>query len=100
MAHRIRLSSQWDSNATGDGRTRHVRRFGRPRTLDANERVWLVAESLPAESEAAVNGTALESALADSFAADITSLLKPRNEVAFTLPTGTSLGEVALEIRG
>ena len=100
MAHRIRLGTPWDSTATDDGRARHVRRFGRPRTLDANERVWLVAESLPAESNAAVNGTAVESELAGSFAADITSLLKPRNEVAFTLPAKASLGEVALEIRG
>ena len=93
MAHRIRLGPPW-AVTREEGRTRHARKFGRPRTLDADEQVWLVCGSLPAGSKVTVNGT---SVVPD--AANITSLLLPRNEVVIVSPAPDSLGEIALEIR-
>ena len=97
--HRIRLGPPWQVAAT-DGGNRHTRKFGRPRTLDANERLWLVCEHVPGAGEVRVNGTLLASPGAPGpFAADITSLLLPRNEVVFTAASNEALGAVALEVR-
>jgi len=74
---------------------RHVRRFGRPRMLDADEQVWLVCGALPAGSNISVNGITVGL----SAAVEITSLLKPRNELAINLPAAAALGDIALEIR-
>ncbi|AMV22944.1 hypothetical protein VT84_00940 [Gemmata sp. SH-PL17] len=94
--HTIRLGPPWDVASTPSG-TRHTRKFGRPRTLDANERVWLVCAQVPGAVEVRVNGTAV--ATPDPFAVDITSLLLPRNEVAFTVASEAPIGAVVLEIR-
>jgi len=96
VSHRIRLGPPWEVSADG---TRHVRRFGRPRTLDADEQVWLVCGSLTEGSEVLVNGTSVGTSAGGAFAVDITSLLQPRNELAITLPAATALGDIALEIR-
>jgi hypothetical protein len=98
-AHAIRLGPPWQTTAT-DGAARHARKFGRPRTLDAGERLWLVCEHVPAAAEVHVNGTLLGALLAaGAFAADLTPLLATRNEVVFSVASEAPLGAVALEVR-
>ena len=93
--HSIRLGPPWQ--ITG---TRHARKFGRPRSLDAHEQVWLVCEHVPGPSEVRVNGNVVGTSDAPGpFAADITSHLQPRNEVVFAVASDGALGSVALEIR-
>jgi hypothetical protein len=100
ITHAIRLGPPWQITATDAGATRHARKFGRPRTLDANERLWLVCENLPAAAEVRVNGTLLDTPNAPGpFAVDVTSLLLPRNEVVFAVASDAPLGSVSLEIR-
>jgi|SRR6266540_6923553 len=99
MTHWIRLGPPWEVSPTDDGRSRHRRRFGRPRTLDAEERVWLVADSRSMKFEVTVNGEFVGAGEPGPFAADITNLLNLRNEVVFVIPSDASLGEIALEIR-
>jgi hypothetical protein len=98
--HTIRLGPPWQVTAT-EGGTRHARKFGRPRTLDTNERLWLVCECVPAMAEIRVNGTIIGAADAPgAFTADITSLLQARNEVVFALASDLPLGAIVLEVRG
>jgi hypothetical protein len=99
MSHRIRLGPPWDVTSA-DGRTRHARKFGRPRTLAPNERIWLVFEALPTGTDVSLNGEPIGTAEAGpTLTVDITPLLQPRNEVVLRLPGECQLGEVALEIR-
>src|SRR5207248_10992554 len=99
MSHRIRLGPPWEA-ATDADRTRHARKFGRPRTLDPGERVWLVCGSLPAPAEVVVNGERVGAAdAAGPFAADITRLLTARNEVVIMSPSADPPADIALEIR-
>ena len=96
MSHRIRLGPPWEI-AEVDGRTRHARRFGRPRTIEPHERVLLLA-SLHEGTVATLNGVTLE--WSGNFAADITPLLQPRNEVVFLVPEQAAApADVVLEIR-
>ncbi|HEY8506246.1 MAG TPA: hypothetical protein VIL46_16785 [Gemmataceae bacterium] len=102
--HRIRLRAPWQVEPLA-GRVRHRRRFGMPRTLDADERVWLTCAGAEGPVRAWLNGEELGD-FPDprgGFAADITGRLLPRNElvleVALPTPEGKRLGEVALEIR-
>jgi hypothetical protein len=96
MTHHIRLGPPWEVTAIG-GRLRHVRRFGRPRTIGPGERVWLVA-LLAGGSEARLNGVTLE--WDGPFAADVTDSLLQRNEVEFLVPADAAApADVALEIR-
>ena len=97
--HTIRLRGFWES--TSDGvHTRYARNFGRPRTLDTEERVWLVCESVPGSAEVSVNGQPVGSLnQANSFAADITDTLRERNAVVFLVASCEPLGELVLEIR-
>ncbi len=97
MIHRIRLGPPWQVTTLEDGRSRHARRFGWPRTIDSAETIWLVVESLPVGCEVFVNEVPFE--ITDPFAVEVTRLLNPRNEVEFLLPVGASMGAVALEIR-
>jgi hypothetical protein len=97
--HRIRLRGAWETTSTAD-RTHHARKFGRPRTLDARERVWLVCESVPGPVEVSVNGQPVGTlAAAGPFAADITEQLRERNAVLFAVASDRPLGEVRIEIR-
>ena len=88
--------------ASHSGQRRHAtaRKFGRPRTLDKNERVWLVCEHVPGAAEVRVNDLVVGlTAAAASFATDITSLLQPRNKVSLLVTSDIALGAVVLEIR-
>lgn len=100
FSHCIRLGPPWQITATDTGATRHARKFGRPRTLDATEQLWLVCEHVPGVAEVRINGTLLASPNTPGpFAADITSLLLARNEVVFVIASDAPLGSVSLEIR-
>ena len=98
--HRFRLSPPWQITPTGDGGARHARKFGRPRTLDASERLWLVCEHVPGAATVSVNGEPV--AVLDTsgpVAVDVTHLLRPRNEVVIAVASDGPLGAVALEVR-
>lgn len=98
--HIIRLRGGWTSTPAG-ATVRHIRAFGRPRTLDCGERVWLVCSWLPGPAEVFVNGASVgRGETAGPFAADITDHLWPRNSVEFAVGGTDPLGEVTLEIRG
>lgn len=97
--HSIRLGPPWEVTATAGG-ARHARKFGRPRTLDAGERAWLVCERVPGAAEVTLNGLPVgETKGPGPFAADVTPLLAPRNEVAFVVKAEDTLGPVRLEVR-
>lgn len=95
--HTIRLGPPWTVTTTAAG-ARHARKFGRPRTLDANERLWLVCAHVPGPTEVHLNGTLVGTTEGGPFAADITAHLLPRNEVVVATSAG-ELGAVALEVR-
>jgi hypothetical protein len=98
--HTIRLGSPWDVTAV-EGGTRHARKFGRPRTLEADERVWLVCDRVPGAAEVRVNSVLVAQVTAsEPVACDITHLLQPRNEVVILAASVEPLGAVTLEIRG
>jgi hypothetical protein len=97
--HTIRLGPPWQVTPGPNG-TRHARKFGWAKTLDPNERVWLVCEHVPGAAEVHVNGARVGAlGSAGPFAADITSLLLSRNEATFAIASGVPPGAVALEIR-
>lgn len=97
--HRIRLGPPW--NVTADaGRTRHARKFGKPRLQHADERIWLVCDTVPTNGEVFLNGESLGVVEAGPFAFDITSRLQPRNEAVIIVASDAPLGGVALEVRG
>lgn len=91
--HRIRLHGFWTASELPDGRTRHARRFGRPRTLDADETAWLVGVGV---GRVFLNGEPLGEATG-SFAFEVTAKLLPRNELALDGPAQPE--DAALEIR-
>jgi hypothetical protein len=82
----------------GGGRIRHLRRFGKPRTLDAGETAWVVCDAAPGPAAVSVNGEVVGRAEAGPFAFEVTARLAPRNELVIETADGP-LGEVALEIR-
>ena len=96
--HRIRLRGAWDVSPLPDGRVRHARRFGHPRTLDPGERAFLTCDSLPALATVSVNGTVVGHP-DGAFEIDITSAMQLRNEVTIDIPDGAAVGEVALVFR-
>lgn len=90
--HVIRLRGAWSVTADGP-RFRHRRPFGWPAALDPHERVWLVVAGAHATDGVAVNGVSLTAE------ADVTALLRPRNELVLTRDSDTPPGEVTLEVR-
>jgi hypothetical protein len=99
-AHRIRLRGAWEAAPLGGGRVRHARRFGRPRTQDARETVWLVCESVPGAAVVSLNGARIgEAAAGQGFALDVTGRLDARNEIMIDVLSDAALGEVVIEIR-
>jgi hypothetical protein len=97
--HRIRLGPPWDVTSA-DGRTWHARKFGQPRVADPDQRVWVVCAAVPGPAAVSVNSTPVGTTdAAGPFAADVTHLLRPRNELVLDVASTDPLGEVALEIR-
>ncbi|MBA4066610.1 MAG: hypothetical protein C0501_23480 [Isosphaera sp.] len=97
--HTIRLGPPWVVTP-GPDRTTHARNFGRPRTLDPGERVWLVCARVPGPAEVALNGEPVGALpAAGPFAADVTDRLHPRNAVTFSVASDDPLGGVVLEVR-
>lgn len=97
--HRIRLGPPWEVVPLPDGRVRHVRRFGRPRTLDANERLWLATERIPGAAVYTLNGRPLgERPAGGGWVFDITPLVQPRNELVIEVASAEPLGSVGLEV--
>ncbi len=93
--HTIRLNHFWIATVLPTGRMRCARSFGKPRTLDANETVWIVASSSPGTGTATLNGTWLGDFEANMpFALEITGLLLNRNEVCLEIVAD---GELAIE---
>jgi hypothetical protein len=90
--HRIRLAGFWVESAAPHGGTCYTRSFGRPRTLDTGDEVWLV---LGTRGEVRVNGVRM--GLGGEFRLD--AVLEPRSTAEIVLTAGVPLGEVAIEIR-
>lgn len=100
-AHRIRLHGGWTVSALpGDSALKRLaRRFGAPRALDPAETVWLTCAALPDPTTITVNGTVLAVGYTGPFAADLTALLRSRNEVWLDTEGIGEIGEVAVEFR-
>jgi hypothetical protein len=105
-ARRLTLPCRWSEGGLVGfaGRVRFLRRFGYPGRIDAHERVWLTAAGVDASAELNLNGTAIGSfsAAGGPFEAEVTALLRPRNELAVEVEGGVNgglWGEVALEVR-
>jgi hypothetical protein len=87
------------------GQVRFRRRFGYPGQIDPHERVWLTCAGLADAAEVSLNDTLLGRPAGEgaSFAHDITSLLRPRNELVMDVSgqaeRGGIWGEVQLEVR-
>ena len=88
--HRIRLNGFWTATPTADGRVEHARSFGKPRTSDATETLWVVTET---PGEVSVNGVPLGHGVEVLIGVELQS----RNRLAIV--TDAELGEVALEVR-
>ncbi len=93
--HRIRLRGFWTATPLPDGRTRHTRHFGEPRTSQG-ETVWVVGEPT-GPAQVSVNGQLLGST-SGPFALEVTGRLRPRNELAIETAE-KDLGEVGIAIR-
>jgi hypothetical protein len=100
MRHIIRLRGAWETKSSADF-VRHSRNFGRPRTLETHERVWLVCQSMPGPTEVFLNGQLIgEKREKGPFEVEITDLLLPRNQIIFSAASSEPFGEVSIEIRG
>lgn len=84
-------------------RARFYRKFGRPRRLDAWERVWLIGEGVEGEAEFWINGQLIGRTEEGAFSFPVTEAIDLRNElmaeVAVHDPTGGLWGEICLEVR-
>lgn len=103
---RLTLPCRWSEGGLVDfaGRVRLTRRFGYPGRIDDHERIWLTAAAVDASAELTLNGTPVGrfTARGGPFEAEVTSLLRPRNELAVEVEgdsNGGLWGEVALEVR-
>lgn len=100
--HVIRLRGHWTRDELPDGRVRHSRNFGRPRTLDANETAWLVGPRSPGDGSLLLNDQVVGIVTdGEPFAFDVTQALLPRNHVGIEVKAGASetIDDVVLEIR-
>ncbi len=124
--HRIRLRGPWEADPIdppapsrrvtlparfsdfgleGCRSVKFRRRFGRPRQLDAEERVWLIGDGLTGRADFRLNGQVLgvHAGSAEPFAFPVTELLLERNELLIHItahdPDSGLWGDVALEIR-
>jgi hypothetical protein len=101
---RITMPCRWSEGGLPDftGRVRFRRSFGYPGRIDAHERVWLTFAGIGGEAEVQLNYHLLGRIAATS-EFEVTSLLRPRNELVVEIEgsseQGGLWGEVALEIR-
>lgn len=101
---RVTMPCHWkEAGLAGfSGRLRFRRSFGYPGRIDAHERVWLTFAGIGGTAEAHLNNHPLGH-LATSCEIEVTSLLRPRNELVVevegTAEQGGLWGEVALEVR-
>jgi hypothetical protein len=102
----MRMPCRWGAAGLTDfaGRVRFRRRFGYPGRIDADERVWLAFDGAADWAEVRLNGVALGEHTGDGrFEFEVTSLLRPRNELLVEVTgdaaNGGLYGEVALEVR-
>jgi hypothetical protein len=104
---RIKMPSRWcEAGLSGfAGKARLRRRFGLPRRLDANERVWLTFAGADSATSVCLNGRFLGECMPAScpFEFHVTELLRDSNELVVEIESaddsGGLWGEVALEIR-
>jgi hypothetical protein len=95
------LPAAWDAVLPGfRGTVRYTRRFGKPTNLEAQERVWLVAQDIAGSAAMLLNGEKLPDTQAD-----VTDSLRERNLLQIDVTqmdpaqaAGLS-GEIRLEIR-
>ena len=106
--HRIRLRGPWDCEPLSSGedgmeRRRFRRRFGYPGRIDDYERVWLTCAGVVGSASVWLNGQLLgQDEQVPDFEYEVTTLLKPRNEVVVEAqaPADSGVpGEVAMEVR-
>jgi hypothetical protein len=101
------MPAGWQEAGLGDfaGRVRFCRRFGLPRRLDQQERIWLTFAGVTGSAKVSLNGKLLGSQMnnEEPFEFEITPLLAERNELVVEVESATAdgglWGEVALEIR-
>jgi hypothetical protein len=99
------LPCRWADGGLCDfsGRVRFTRRFGRPRQIDAHERVWLTIAAADGIISVRLNGRLIGPPTTDgSFEAPVTHLLEARNLLTVEVaagPDGGLVGEVVLEVR-
>jgi hypothetical protein len=109
---RVTMPCRWSEAGLSDftGRVRFRRSFGYPGRLDAHERVWLTFAGIGGEAEVQLNDHLLgriastgEMPVPPTSEFDVTSLLRPRNQLVVEIEgsseQGGLWGEVALEIR-
>lgn len=101
---RITMPCRWSEGGLPGftGRVRFRRAFGYPGRIDAHERVWLTFAGIVGRAEVQLNNSALGCICAAS-EFDVTSLLRPRNELAIEIECSSDQEnlweEVALEVR-
>lgn len=98
--HRIRLRGAWEIETLDATRVRCSRNFGKPRTLDPHESVWLFCESTLHFDNFKLNDTPIGSPGNGPLTIDITSIIQPRNVLILEGPSSEITQGVALEIRG
>ena len=94
VVHTIRLRGAWEIATQPDGRVSCMRSFGKPRTLDLNETLWLVADGI---ADVSVNNQPLGSGLKVEY--DFTPILQTRNRVTLIADTADIVNNVCMEIR-
>jgi hypothetical protein len=105
-ARTVTLPCRWADVALGfTGAVVFRRRFGLPRQIDEWERVWLTCERVEGRSDWRLNDAevAATAALEGSWEAEVTTLLRDRNELVVRVEGDERdsglYGEVALEVR-
>lgn len=105
-AGRMTMPCRWGDGGLGTfaGRVRFIRRFGRPRYLNEQERAWLTFAGVSGKADVTLNGQSLGSHDNDGpFEYEITPLLQERNELVVDVEAasdrGGLWGEAALEVR-
>lgn len=99
IRHTIHLRGGWVTEVLGPEYCSR-RNFGRPRTLDPDERLWLVCGEFPPQAQVLFNDELLGLINpAGELAADITSLLRLRNTLCIRCPSQQPIGTTRLEVR-